>query len=84
MQKTYKRYEVLEDINIESIERKVEMSGNKELKGKIDKLKGENEFHSPKEGKISPYFDQEGGGTQIKLPISIENLIQLGFIKQIP
>ncbi|WP_281276530.1 glycohydrolase toxin TNT-related protein [Campylobacter taeniopygiae] len=34
-------------------------------------------------GKISPCFDQEGGGTQIKLPISIEDLIQLGFIKQI-
>ncbi|EAI8300010.1 glycohydrolase toxin TNT-related protein, partial [Campylobacter coli] len=42
-----------------------------------------NKFHSPKIGKISPCFDQEGGGTQIKLPISIENLIQLGFIKQI-
>ncbi|ECO2708016.1 DUF4237 domain-containing protein, partial [Campylobacter coli] len=53
-------------------------------KGKIDKLKAKNKFHSPKIGKISPYFEQEGGGTQIKLPISIENLIQLGFIKQIP
>ncbi|EOH9397304.1 glycohydrolase toxin TNT-related protein, partial [Campylobacter jejuni] len=66
------------------IERKIEMSGNRELKGKIDKLKTKNKFHSPKIGKISPYFEQEGGGTQIKLPISIENLIQLGFIKQIP
>ncbi|ECL9137219.1 DUF4237 domain-containing protein, partial [Campylobacter jejuni] len=83
MQKTYKRYEVLEDINMESVERKVRMSGNEVLKGKIDKLKAKNEFHSPKIGKISPHFEQEGGGTQIKLPISIENLIQLGFIKQI-
>ncbi|EOH5273826.1 hypothetical protein ACL9UF_001748 [Campylobacter jejuni] len=33
---------------------------------------------------MSPCFKQEGKGTQIKLPISIENLIQLGFIKQIP
>ncbi|EAK3972646.1 hypothetical protein CNU85_09215 [Campylobacter jejuni] len=33
---------------------------------------------------INPHFEQEGGGTQIKLPISIENLIQLDFIKQIP
>ncbi|ECR5192981.1 DUF4237 domain-containing protein, partial [Campylobacter jejuni] len=83
MQKTYKRYEVLEDINMESVDRKVEMSGNRELKGKIDKLKAKNKFHSPKIGKISPCFEQEGGGTQIKLPISIENLMQLGFIKQI-
>ncbi|EAL6249349.1 DUF4237 domain-containing protein, partial [Campylobacter coli] len=84
MQKTYKRYEVIEDINMENIERKIEVSGNRELKGKIDKLKEKNKFHSPKEGKISPHFDQEGGGTQIKLPISIEDLMQLGFIKQIP
>ncbi|HIF9872494.1 TPA: TNT domain-containing protein, partial [Campylobacter jejuni] len=83
MQKTYKRYEVLEDINMESVDRKVRMSGNEVLKGKIDKLKAKNEFHSPKIGKISPHFEQEGKGTQIKLPISIENLIQLGFIKQI-
>ncbi|MGJ0151693.1 TNT domain-containing protein, partial [Campylobacter jejuni] len=83
MQKTYKRYEVLEDINMESVDRKVRMSGNEVLKGKIDKLKAKNEFHSPKIGKISPHFEQEGGGTQIKLPISIENLMQLGFIKQI-
>ncbi|RTI92864.1 hypothetical protein C3H97_09005, partial [Campylobacter jejuni] len=83
MQKTYKRYEVLEDINMESVDRKVEMSGNRELKGKIDKLKAKNKFHSPKIGKISPCFEQEGKGTQIKLPVSIENLIQLGFIKQI-
>ncbi|EAJ5475670.1 DUF4237 domain-containing protein, partial [Campylobacter jejuni] len=83
MQKTYKRYEVLEDINMESIERKVRMSGNDKLVKKIEELKGENEFHSPKIGRIAPCFDQEGGGTQIKLPISIENLMQLGFIKQI-
>ncbi|MGJ0159254.1 glycohydrolase toxin TNT-related protein, partial [Campylobacter coli] len=76
--------EVLEDINMESIDRKVKMSGNEELKKVIKELKEKNEFHSPKEGKISPHFDQEGGGTQIKLPISIENLMQLGFIKQIP
>ncbi|WP_170177196.1 hypothetical protein [Helicobacter trogontum] len=84
MQKTYKRYEVLEDINAESIDRKIKMSGNEELKKDIKNLKEENKFHSPKEGKISPYFDQEGEGTQIKLPISIEDLMQLGFIKQIP
>ncbi|HGP0807544.1 TPA: TNT domain-containing protein, partial [Campylobacter jejuni] len=83
MQKTYKRYEVLEDINMESVDRKVEMSGNDKLVKKIEELKGENEFHSPKIGRIAPCFDQEGGGTQIKLPISIENLMQLGFIKQI-
>ncbi|HDZ4296278.1 TPA: TNT domain-containing protein, partial [Campylobacter jejuni] len=83
MQKTYKRYEVIEDINMESIDRKIEISNNIELKEKIGNLKEKNEFHSPKIGKISPCFDQEGGGTQIKLPISIENLIQLGFIKQI-
>ncbi|MFG6034595.1 hypothetical protein PBR90_09495, partial [Campylobacter jejuni] len=69
--------------NMESVDRKVEMSGNRELKGKIDKLKAKNKFHSPKIGKISPCFKQEGKGTQIKLPISIENLMQLGFIKQI-
>ncbi|RTJ02743.1 hypothetical protein C3H99_09325, partial [Campylobacter jejuni] len=83
MQKTYKRYEVTEDINMESIERKVRMSGNEELIEYIKELKEKNEFHSPKIGKISPCFEQEGGGTQIKLPISIENLMQLGFIKQI-
>ncbi|EOH3342809.1 TNT domain-containing protein, partial [Campylobacter jejuni] len=83
MQRTYKRYEVIEDINMESIDRKIEISNNIELKEKIGNLKEKNEFHSPKIGKISPCFDQEGGGTQIKLPISIENLIQLGFIKQI-
>ncbi|XAK32100.1 TNT domain-containing protein [Campylobacter coli] len=84
MQKTYKRYEVIEDINMESVDRKVRMSGNKELKKVIKELKEKNEFHSPKEGEISPHFEQEGGGTQIKLPISIEDLMQLGFIKQIP
>ncbi|EIQ9579542.1 TNT domain-containing protein, partial [Campylobacter jejuni] len=84
MQKTYKRYEVLEDINMESVERKIKMSGDDKLIEKIKELKEKNKFHSPKIGKISPYFEQEGGGTQIKLPISIENLIQLGFIKQIP
>ncbi|HEF2641491.1 TPA: glycohydrolase toxin TNT-related protein, partial [Campylobacter jejuni] len=73
----------IEDINMESIDRKIEISNNIELKEKIGNLKEKNEFHSPKIGKISPCFDQEGGGTQIKLPISIENLIQLGFIKQI-
>ncbi|HFP7759792.1 TPA: TNT domain-containing protein, partial [Campylobacter jejuni] len=83
MQRTYKRYEVTEDINMESIDRKVEMSGNNKLINKIEELKEKKEFHSPKIGKISPCFEQEGGGTQIKLPISIENLIQLGFIKQI-
>ncbi|WP_186820741.1 TNT domain-containing protein [Campylobacter sp. BCW_6465] len=83
MQKTYKRYEVLEDINMESVDRKVRMSGNEELKKDIKTLKEKNKFHSPKIGKISPCFEQEGGGTQIKLPISIENLMQLGFIKQI-
>ncbi|MEA8951614.1 TNT domain-containing protein, partial [Campylobacter jejuni] len=83
MQRTYKRYEVTEDINMESIDRKVRMSGDEILKGKINKLKEKKEFHSPKIGRISPCFDQEGGGTQIKLPISIERLIQLGFIKQI-
>ncbi|EGM0232161.1 TNT domain-containing protein, partial [Campylobacter jejuni] len=83
MQKTYKRYEVTEDINMESIERKVRMSGNEELIEYIKELKEKNKFHSPKIGKISPCFKQEGKGTQIKLPISIENLIQLGFIKQI-
>ncbi|HEG1398941.1 TPA: TNT domain-containing protein, partial [Campylobacter jejuni] len=83
VQKTYKRYEVTEDINMESIDRKVEMSGNNKLINKIEELKEKKEFHSPKIGKISPCFEQEGGGTQIKLPISIENLIQLGFIKQI-
>ncbi|EJA8732829.1 TNT domain-containing protein, partial [Campylobacter jejuni] len=84
MQKTYKRYEVLEDINMESVERKIKMSGDDKLIEKIKELKEKNKFHSPKIGKISPYFEQEGGGTQIKLPISIENLIQLDFIKQIP
>ncbi len=69
---------------MKSIDRKVKMSGNETLENTIKKLKKENKFHSPKEGKISPYFNQEGGGTQIKFPISIENLIQLGFIKQIP
>ncbi|WP_186820808.1 TNT domain-containing protein, partial [Campylobacter jejuni] len=83
MQKTYKRYEVTEDINMESIDRKVRMSGDNKLIEKIEGLKAKNEFHSPKIGKISPHFEQEGKGTQIKLPISIENLIQLGFIKQI-
>ncbi|MGH2268235.1 TNT domain-containing protein, partial [Campylobacter taeniopygiae] len=83
MQRTYKRYEVTEDINMKSIDRKVRMSGDEVLKGKIDKLKEKKEFHSPKVGKISPCFEQEGEGTQIKLPISIEDLIQLGFIKQI-
>ncbi|EAH7851095.1 DUF4237 domain-containing protein, partial [Campylobacter jejuni] len=83
MQKTYKRYEVLEDINMESVERKIKMSGDDKLIEKIKELKEKNKFHSPKIGKISPYFEQEGGGTQIKLPISIENLIQLDFIKQI-
>ncbi|EAK2413193.1 DUF4237 domain-containing protein, partial [Campylobacter jejuni] len=39
MQKTYKRYEVTEDINMESIERKVRMSGNEELKKDIKTLK---------------------------------------------
>ncbi|HED4594518.1 TPA: glycohydrolase toxin TNT-related protein, partial [Campylobacter jejuni] len=68
---------------MESIDRKVRMSGDEILKGKINKLKEKKEFHSPKIGRISPCFDQEGGGTQIKLPISIERLIQLGFIKQI-
>ncbi|HED5063238.1 TPA: TNT domain-containing protein [Campylobacter jejuni] len=81
VQKTYKRYEVTEDINMESIDRKVEMSGNNKLINKIEELKEKKEFHSPKIGKISPCFDQEGGGTQIKLPISIESLMQLGFIK---
>ncbi|HED6588371.1 TPA: glycohydrolase toxin TNT-related protein, partial [Campylobacter coli] len=75
MQKTYKRYEVLEDINMESVDRKVKMSGNDKLVKKIERLKEQNEFHSPKEGKISPHFDQEDGGTQIKLPISIESLM---------
>ncbi|HEF7225740.1 TPA: TNT domain-containing protein, partial [Campylobacter jejuni] len=75
MQKTYKRYEVLEDINMESVDRKVEMSGNDKLIEKIKELKAKNKFHSPKIGKISPHFEQEGGGTQIKLPISIENLM---------
>ncbi|EAL3796948.1 DUF4237 domain-containing protein, partial [Campylobacter jejuni] len=51
---------------------------------KIKELKEKNKFHSPKIGKISPHFDQEGKGTQIKLPISVENLMQLDFIKQIP
>ncbi|MGJ0190702.1 glycohydrolase toxin TNT-related protein, partial [Campylobacter coli] len=50
IQKTYKRYEVLEDINMESIDRKVKMSGNEELKKVIKELKEKNEFHSPKEG----------------------------------
>ncbi|EJR9081889.1 glycohydrolase toxin TNT-related protein, partial [Campylobacter jejuni] len=59
------------------------MSGNEELIEYIKELKEKNKFHSPKIGKISPCFKQEGKGTQIKLPISIENLIQLGFIKQI-
>ncbi|OEW07757.1 hypothetical protein AJ930_00760, partial [Campylobacter sp. BCW_6871] len=77
MQKTYKRYEVTEDINMESIDRKVRMSGDNKLIEKIEGLKAKNEFHSPKIGKISPHFEQEGKGTQIKLPISIENLIQL-------
>ncbi|HID0228972.1 TPA: TNT domain-containing protein [Campylobacter jejuni] len=81
MQRTYKRYEVTEDINMESIDRKVRMSGDNKLIEKIEGLKAKNEFHSPKIGKISPCFDQEGGGTQIKLPISIESLMQLGFIK---
>ncbi|EAH6809380.1 DUF4237 domain-containing protein, partial [Campylobacter jejuni] len=84
MQKTYKRYEVLEDINMESVERKIKMSGNDKLIEKIKELKEKNKFHSPKIGKISPHFDQEGKGTQIKLPISVENLMQLDFIKQIP
>ncbi|EAJ1262000.1 DUF4237 domain-containing protein, partial [Campylobacter lari] len=84
MQKSYKRYEVIEDINMESIDRKVRMSENDKLIEKIEELKEKNEFHSPKVGRISPYFEQEGKGTQIKLPISIENLMQLGFIKQIP
>ncbi|HEF7505839.1 TPA: TNT domain-containing protein, partial [Campylobacter jejuni] len=84
VQKTYKRYEVIEDINMESVDRKIKMSGNDKLIEKIKELKAKNKFHSPKEGKISPHFEQEGKGTQIKLPISIENLIQLGFIKQIP
>ncbi|RTI80196.1 TNT domain-containing protein, partial [Campylobacter jejuni] len=83
MRRTYKRYEVTEDINMESIDRKVRMSGDDKLINKIEELKEKKEFHSPKIGRISPCFDQEGGGTQIKLPISIENLIQLGFIKQI-
>ncbi|EKM9849553.1 TNT domain-containing protein, partial [Campylobacter coli] len=84
MQKTYKRYEALEDINMESVERKIKMSGNDKLIEKIKELKEKNKFHSPKIGKISPHFDQEGKGTQIKLPISVENLMQLDFIKQIP
>nr|HEC1692261.1 glycohydrolase toxin TNT-related protein [Campylobacter jejuni] len=68
---------------MESIDRKVRMSGNDKLVKKIEGLKAKNEFHSPKIGRISPCFEQEGGGTQIKLPISIERLMQLGFIKQI-
>ncbi|WP_148116021.1 TNT domain-containing protein, partial [Campylobacter jejuni] len=83
MQKTYKRYEVLEDINMESMLRKKDICQNESLKNKIEQSMKKNEFHSPKIGRISPYFEQEGGGTQIKLPISIEDLIQLGFIKQI-
>ncbi|EAH6573081.1 DUF4237 domain-containing protein, partial [Campylobacter coli] len=59
-------------------------SGNDKLIEKIKELKEKNKFHSPKIGKISPHFDQEGKGTQIKLPISVENLMQLDFIKQIP
>ncbi|EAI8137558.1 DUF4237 domain-containing protein [Campylobacter jejuni] len=83
MQKTYKRYEVLEDINMESMLRKKDICQNESLKNKIEQSMKKNEFHSPKIGRISPCFEQEGGGTQIKLPISIEDLIQLGFIKQI-
>ncbi|EAK3972642.1 DUF4237 domain-containing protein, partial [Campylobacter jejuni] len=54
MQKTYKRYEVLEDINMESVERKIKMSGDDKLIEKIKELKEKNKFHSPKIGKISP------------------------------
>ena len=36
-----------------------------------------------KEGKIIPWFGQEGGGIQYKLPGSIDDLIQGGFIKLI-
>ncbi|EIM3969045.1 TNT domain-containing protein, partial [Campylobacter jejuni] len=81
MQKTYKRYEVLEDINMESMLRKKDICQNESLKNKIEQSMKKNEFHSPKIGRISPCFEQEGKGTQIKLPISIEDLIQLGFIK---
>ncbi|ECK2571764.1 DUF4237 domain-containing protein [Campylobacter jejuni] len=83
MQKAYKRYEVTEDINMESMLRKKDICQNESLKNKIEQSMKKNEFHSPKIGRISPCFEQEGGGTQIKLPISIEDLIQLGFIKQI-
>ena len=31
-------------------------------------------------GKAAPWFDQSGGGTQYKLPMSIEDLIKQGFI----
>ena len=36
-----------------------------------------------KAGTVAPWFDQPGGGTQYKLPMSIQELIDLGYIKLI-
>lgn len=34
-------------------------------------------------GRIAPWFGQPGGGIQIKAPVSVRDLIQLGYIKRI-
>ncbi len=35
-------------------------------------------------GKIAPWFDQPGGGTQYQFTQSIENLIQSGYLRRLP
>jgi len=32
-------------------------------------------------GKITPWFDQPGGGTQHKIPMPIQELLDKGYIK---
>lgn len=34
-------------------------------------------------GKVAPAFDQEGGGTQYKLPDSVDNLVDDGYLEEV-
>ena len=40
------------------------------------------DIQNVEKAQIAPWFDKPGGGTQMKLPMSIEELINRGYIKK--
>ncbi|EUJ29155.1 hypothetical protein MFLO_11230 [Listeria floridensis FSL S10-1187] len=82
----YHQYEVVGDFS--NVKSYIDNCTNQELKTKVEAtvkkyMQGDYSKLQAEIGKIAPGFDSSGGGLQIKLPLSVEQLEGLGLLKKI-